>query len=168
MEHAFTSLSVLVLIFAVITSIAVWSRKPTRARTVAVVALLASIPTTAAALAYSLGWPMPLVFKVGDPEDLTILGSKIVVGDGIYVLVDDGSVPRYYKLPWDKQLAEKLQDLQESQREGETGEPRLKLDPFAFSWEKRKPPQVYAPPQPKILPPKDAQPPAPTFDDDSI
>lgn len=162
MNHVVIGLwALLSLIIGLLTIIAVWSRYKTKARAMAIFGFLLAIPTTGASLAYALGWPVPYValtaLQIRGGGDFGVLGAKMVVGEGIFALLDFGATPRYVVLPWDSKMASKLQELMESQREGDTGEPRLKLPPYEFSWERRKPPELYALPQPKILPPKAEQ-----------
>src|SRR3546814_8929144 len=59
----------------------------------------------------------------------------------------------FRSLPWNREMAEKIQALMEQ----ENGGLRMTVPPFEFSWEKRKPPEVYALPQPKVLPDKPRQ-----------
>jgi hypothetical protein len=150
------SWTVLSLVIGILAIIAVWSRRGNKSRMLAVVGLLLGIPVSGAALAFSLGNPLPYIaaFHFRQGGDFGVLGAKMIVGEGIYALLDVGGAPRYFVMPWDKDMASKLQDLMESQREGDTGEPRMKLPPMEFSWEKRKPPELYAMPQPKVLPQK--------------
>lgn len=168
MQNAYLPWAVLALIMGILAALAVWARWRTRARVLAVIAFLSGVPIAGIATVYALGWPIPyLAWSAAVARgggDFSVLGAKMVVGEGIFALLDLGGTPRYVVLPWDSDLASKLQELMESQREGETGEPRLKLPPFEFSWEKRKPPELYAMPQPKVLPPKPTQPPPTHFD----
>lgn len=161
MERVIATWAFLAIIIGILAAVAIWSRRKTRARSLAIIAFLFGIPLTGTSLSYALGWPIPYIaltsLQIRDGGDFGVLGAKLVVGDGIYALLDIGGVPRYVVMPWDKEMASKLQDLLEAQREGETGEPRLKLPPFDFSWERRKPPEIYALPQPKLLPPKPEQ-----------
>lgn len=160
MDQALSSWAALALVVGILAVVAIWARRSTKARGLAVAGFLASIPLTGGTLIYSLGWPAPYAnwsFVQIKGGDFTVLGVKLVVGEGIYALLDTGSTPRYFVMPWDKEMASKLQDLMESQREGETGEPRLKLPPMEWSWERRKPPLAYALPQEKVLPQKPAQ-----------
>lgn len=162
MNHVVIGLwALLSLIIGLLTIIAVWSRYKTKARAMAIFGFLLAIPATGGALFYALGWPVPYVvltaLQIRGGGDFGVLGAKMVVGEGIFALLDFGATPRYVVLPWDKNMASKLQELMESQREGETGEPRLKLPPMEWSLERRKPPEIYALPQPKILPPKPSQ-----------
>jgi hypothetical protein len=145
---------VITLAMGFVASFAIWSRRPTWLRGLTVGAFLLSAPITAVALALSLGWPVPLINGLIAPAgDWSVLGSKMVVQKGIYVLLDTGETPRHYVLPWDREMADKIQELQEE----ENGGVMMKVPPFEFSWEKRKPPEFYALPQMKVLPDKPQQ-----------
>lgn len=160
MERAVISWAIIAIVVGLMAAIAIWSRRHTKARGLAVGGFLSGIPLTGISLLYVLGWPAPYtgwgVTNING-GDFAVLGAKMVAGEGIYALLDTGDTPRYFVMPWDKDMASKLQELMESQREGETGEPRMKMPPFEWSWEQRKPPELYAMPQPKALPPKPEQ-----------
>lgn len=156
MTHVATIWAVLVLVLAVVTSLAIWSRRGSFARGWTVAAFLVSAPVSAGALAFALGWPVPFVAGLIAPAgDWSVLGTKMIVGKGIYVLLDTGDVPRHYVLPWDRKMADKIQELLD---QGDAnGGMRMKVKPYEFSWEWRDPPEIYADPQPKILPDKPKQ-----------
>lgn len=138
--------------------IAVWSRRPTRLRLVAILAFLAGSPVAFFSLALCLGWPVPLVGGITGPAgEFTVLGQKLVANQAIYILIDTGNAPRYYVLPWDQEQAKKLQDAADKQ-----AEMRVTVPPMELSWERRKPLSFHEIPQPKVLPDKPQQAEAPT------
>lgn len=150
--------SILIFVCGLMATFAIWSRRETSVRGAAVAGLLVAAPVVVASLSLSLGWPVPLIAGLNAPPgDWQVIGSKMVVGEGIYVLLDTGDVPRHYRLPWDKNMSDKLQGLLDGQQNGERGDLRLKMPPFEFSWSKKKPPEFYALPQPKVLPDKPRQ-----------
>lgn len=127
----------LTLFLGIVTTSAIWSRQLTRARGFTVLAFLLVSPITLATLAYSLGWPLPLVNGITKSEgEYNILGVKLVVDKGIYLLLDDYEVeePRYYVIPWSKELADKLQELME-QNEGSPEGLIARIPPFEWSWD---------------------------------
>jgi hypothetical protein len=147
---------ILTIVIALFVTATVWSRSRSTWRLPSVAGLFLASPMVFAGLVYVLGWPLPKALAITLPSgDYAILGTKMVVGEGIYVLLDEGGIPRYYAFPWDKAMSDKMQELLDS--EGGKEGMRMKLPPFEFSWEMRKPPEVYALPQPKVLPDKPRQ-----------
>lgn len=105
-----------------ITSLAIWSRRPTQARGLAVGALLAVVPLSGALLASERGWPveiLPLIAELPDGE-ITVHGAKLIPEVAIYLWLDIAGEPRAFRLDWNSEAASKLQRLMEG-REG-TGE----------------------------------------------
>lgn len=144
---------VLTLILALAAWVAIWSRRPVRARIMGVLALLAGSPVAFFSLALCLGWPMPLIAGVTGPDGkFVVLGHKLIANEAIYVLIDVGDVPRHYVLPWDQGSAKKLQDAQDK-GEGMT----VTVPPMDLSWERREPLSFHELPQPKVLPDKPKQ-----------
>jgi len=133
--------------------IAAWSRRQTKARALGIITFLAGSPVAAFAVAVCLGWPMPLIAGITGPSgDYTVLGSKLIPGQAIYVLIDVGNEPRYYVLPWDQGAAETLQDASDN-----GSGVNVTVPPMEFSWEQRKPLSFHELPQPKVLPDKPRQ-----------
>lgn len=159
MNATVTSWLALTVILGVLALIAIWARGYSRARGLAVLGFLLASPVTASALGYSLGWPIPYVQGVTIPEGKhPILGMKLIIGEGIYLLLDIGDgQPRYYSLPWSASDAEKLQDGMDE--EADVG---VISKPFEWSWERRT--QFYADPQPKVLPDKPQPERAPVYE----
>lgn len=105
-----------------ITSLAVWSRRPTMARGAAVAALLIVVPLSGLLLTTQRGWPVvpiPHVSALPDGE-MDVLGAYMVPGEAIYLTLRVGDYPRLFVLSWNAEAASKLQRLMEG-REG-TGE----------------------------------------------
>jgi hypothetical protein len=102
-----------------ITSLAIWSRRPTRARGLAVIALLAIVPISGGLLASERGWPVtPLPLLADLPEgEMTVHGVSLVPEAAIFLMLDVGQGPRLFALPWNAEAASKLQRLMEG-REG--------------------------------------------------
>jgi hypothetical protein len=104
---------------AMVTSAAIWSRFPTRARGLSVLAFLATAPLTGAILVANGGWavsPYPYVSTLPTGE-AQILGVKIVQDEAIYVMLDLDGEPRLFKLPWSNEAGSKLQRLMEANAE---------------------------------------------------
>ena len=133
--------------------IAAWSRRETKARVLGILAFLAGSPVAFFSLALCLGWPIPLIGGITGPTgDYTVLGSKLVANEAIYVLIDVGNVPRYYSIPWDQDQAKKLQDSVDN-----GSGVKATVPPMEFSWEQRNPLSFHELPQVKILPDKPRQ-----------
>jgi hypothetical protein len=146
-------------------SIAIWARGASRARGFAVLAFVLATPASALALGMSLGWAIPYWPGITIPEGKhALLGVKMVEGQAIFILLDIGTgEPRYYRLPWSIETAQKLQSAQEGAGEG--GEVGVKTPPFDPSPDDLGP-MFYADPQ-EASPPKPAQPEAPHFGGDA-
>jgi hypothetical protein len=89
------------------------------------------------------------VFRVSMP-DAKVLGSYLKENDGVYLWLQMPGLdePRYYKLPWDKNVAKSLQNaIAENERQHGSGV-GVGL-PFERSWS-REDPKFYALPQPKL------------------
>jgi hypothetical protein len=106
----------LTLALALVTSLAIWSRHPSRARGLSVLAFLATAPLTGAILVGNGGWavsPYPYVSELPTGE-AQILGVKIVQDVAIYVMLDVDGEPRLFRLPWSNEAGSKLQRLMEA------------------------------------------------------
>lgn len=165
MQHVVSSWIGITLALAVMASMVIWSRRETLIRAAAFVFLLASAPAGIGALWITLGWPIPIVQGITAlPGDYLVLGTKMVRGLGIFVLIDVGpGEPRYYRVPWSKDLANKIQDMLDSP---ESGGLMMNIKPFEWSWDQNAP-QFWPLPQPKLLPDKPPQEEAPHFNPDS-
>lgn len=142
-------------------SLAIWSRKLTRARGLSVAAFLLASPLAAIATAQALGWAIPYWPGITVPPGKhLLLGHKLDEPRAIYVLLDigDGS-PRHYSLEWSTKTAEAIQKAAEEGAEGEHG---MHVPTFEWAVEPS-PPQFWAAPQP-MMPPKAQQEPAPHFE----
>ncbi|HKY87625.1 MAG TPA: hypothetical protein VJL90_12755 [Pseudorhodoplanes sp.] len=162
MTATVTSWLILTGILGLSASLAIWARGASRARGLAVLAFVLATPISGAALATALGWAIPYWPGITVPEgEHPLLGVKMVEGEAIYILLDIGDgEPRYYRLPWSIETAQKLQSAQEGA--GEDGEVGLKVPPFDPSLDELGP-MFYADPQ-EAMPPKPVQPEAPHFE----
>jgi hypothetical protein len=148
------------LLAALLASVAVWAprRLPVKLGTLAAATLF--LPLGWAAMADLLSRPKPVALEwwLKRAADATVLGSVIEEERRVYLWLQlDGSdQPRAYALPWDRRMAEQLQEAQREAAERQTAV-RMRL-PFEPSLDDREP-KFYALPQP-ALPPKEP-PPAP-------
>lgn len=102
------------LVISAIASIAIWSRRPTAARGLAVVAFLASMPITGAAMLRQAGWPVePIHYLAEIPDDATVSGVSLVPNVAIFIMVDIDGEPRLFRLPWNAEQANKVQRMLE-------------------------------------------------------
>lgn len=127
-----------------------------RLTSIAVAALF--VPLGYAALSDLLSRPKPVDLEWARQAtgEATLLGATIAEDKGIYVWLQlaDLPEPRAYVLPWDRELAQELQDaMNEAERNGSGVVMNL---PFEPSLDPREP-RFYALPQP-ALPPKDGAP----------
>ena len=145
----------------------IYARRDTMARLLSVATLVLIVPPLLAEHVGALGNPLPASVATympwRKPGHMQVLGSKVVIGKGIFVMLDSGGgTPLYLQLPWDKDVAKQLQDAEDSSGgaifSGGTD------DKGAPSWNTR--PQFLPIPLPPMQPPK-ARPPAPKILDDS-
>jgi hypothetical protein len=100
---------------AAITSIAVWSRRPTMARGLAVIALLVVIPLSGGLLLVQRGWATPLVPYVSElPEgEIEVHGFRLIPDVAIYLMLSVDGEPRLFVLDWNAKAASQLQRAME-------------------------------------------------------
>ena len=99
---------------AALASIAIWAPRPTRVRVLAVTITALFIPIVYMQLIEMLSKPKPMSFEwyQRDAEKAVLLGISLDEGESIYLWLRlAGSVePRYYVIPWNLKLAERLED----------------------------------------------------------
>jgi len=100
---------------AVLASIAIWSRRHLWLRITVVVLVAAYAPVVYLGLTEVLSRPKPMEhewFK-SHVDEVTVLSMELIEGEAIYLwlrLPQDGE-PKYYSLPWQPLLADRLEDL---------------------------------------------------------
>jgi hypothetical protein len=143
------------------TSISVWAPRRAAVKATAVVLATLLIPLGYASLADLLSRPKPvnLEWLNKTAPEATVLGSSLEEGVRIFVWLQmpGASEPRAYVLPWNRKLAQQLQDARREAEKNGSGEVRMRT-PFEPSWDDREP-KFYAAPQP-AMPPKGGEPPA--------
>ena len=107
--------TVVLLVVALLATIAIWSQRRTPIRTFAVILTALFVPIGYLGLSELLSQPKPMQhewFK-RNVDEATVLGVSVREDEAIYLWLrlDDSLEPRYYVLPWQQQLAEKLQNL---------------------------------------------------------
>lgn len=137
-------------------SMAVWSRKDTKARALAVALFLAAGPLAVLTSLSSMSHPAPLISGITIPSgNFELLYVDFKVYEAIYILLDTPHHPRWYELPWDEKLAGELQAAMGrdgARGAGDTGG-MFKIPRFDHSWNKNEP-QFLPMPQPSQMPPK--------------
>ena len=91
-----------------------------------------------------LGNPVPVEliapWDIPPAENAEIIGFWFVENEGIYLLLmhEGLKAPKYYKFPWNKNLAQQIQEAaEEATRRGKRG-PIILGNPFQRSWEDEK------------------------------
>lgn len=115
MKELFIVFSSLLLVVAMLATISIWSHRRAGVRILAVVLTALFIPLGYFGVTELLSQPKPMHhewFK-RHVDEATLLGVSVREGEAIYLWLrlDDSLEPRYYVLPWQRQLAEKLQNL---------------------------------------------------------
>ncbi len=103
-----------IAIAAALATIAIWAPRPARLRVLAVVITTLFIPVVYVQLIGLLSKPKPMSFEWYERgvKKAIVLGISLHEEESIYLwLRPDGSFePRYYVVPWNMKLAEKLED----------------------------------------------------------
>lgn len=150
------------LLVAALSSISIWAPRQLPMKLTALALAVASMPTAYAAMVNLLSMPKPASFEwwLSRTEEATVLGSSMSEGQAIYLWLqlDTAPEPRAYVLPWDRRLAEQLQDAARAAEEQDSGV-RMRL-PFEPTLDNREP-RFYALPQPALPPKELLDPPAP-------
>lgn len=160
MENAVYAVAALTVILLAAALLVVWSRRDIpqfRGMSIglAIVAALGS----AGAIGSTLGHPVPFIAGITAPEgEVGVLSVKSIVNRGIFFTLDLPAHPKLFWLPWDRDLAEKLQEMMNN------GGAIASLPPFEWSWD-TSPPSFSELPQPKWMPDKadEPKPAAPHF-----
>lgn len=161
MNNAVNSAAILAVILLLAALIVVWVRRKSLLRALAIPLALLAAGASAGVVGSTLGHAVPLVAGITAPAgDVPMLSAKLVRGVGIYLTLDVPDAPRLYWIPWDKKMAEAIEEMLSDP--GNAGVVAT-VPPFEFSWDRSKP--SFQPiPQPKVLPDKPPEPPkAPSF-----
>lgn len=104
-------------IAAALATIAIWAPRRTRVRVIAVGITTLFIPVVYIQMAEMLSKPKPISFEWYEKSRARaqVLGISLKEGEAIYVwLRPEGLLePRYYVIPWNLKLAERLEDAVE-------------------------------------------------------
>lgn len=100
---------------AALATIAIWAPRAPKTRFVALLATTLFIPLGYLQIIELLSKPKPMSFELfqRDVQLAHILGASMDEGRAIYLWLrlEDEIEPRYYKLPWKREVAEKLEDV---------------------------------------------------------
>ena len=101
-------------IAAALASLAIWAPRPTRVRVAALAITMLFLPVAYVQLIEMLSKPKPMSFEwyQRNTTEAELLSISLDEGKAIYLWLRlVGSIePRYYKVPWNLRLAEKLED----------------------------------------------------------
>ncbi len=96
-------------------SIAIWAPRRTTIRAVSVALAGVFIPVVYLGLTEVLSKPKPMQHEwfQRHVDEATVLGVSVDEGKAIYLWLrlDESLEPRYYVLPWQRRLAERLEDV---------------------------------------------------------
>ena len=158
MKDLFLVFVALLSVTALLATIAIWSHRRVSIRTTAVVLTALFVPIAYLGILELLSQPKPMHhewFK-RHVDEATLLGVSVREDEAIYLWLrlDDSLEPRYYVIPWQQQLAEKLQNIvDEAINDGATV---VISDPFSRkSYENlgEMNMRIIRPPQPPMKPP---------------
>lgn len=149
---------VLVSGFAGVSWLIVHARTDTIYKPVSFAVFLVSLPVVWYSMSFTVGTPRPSEAYRFPSREVKVLGWYAVPGKRIYLMVEYGSNPLYYSIPWSRDAAEKLQSASEGDsdvmikgKSGKEGIPGF----FDFGWWFDVPePQVYVAPSQRKMPEK--------------
>lgn len=149
------------VVAGLLATISIWSRHRSWIRAGAIATAILFLPLAYASYASLLSKPKPVALEwwLGEANEATVLSSSIQEEVGIFLWLQLAEIaePRAYVIPWNRDLAEQLQ---EASREAEEQDGQLQMRlPFEPSLDELEP-KFYAMPQP-ALPPKDMHRPPP-------
>ena len=145
------------LLTGVLALISIWAPRRLLVKGVAMSTAVLFIPVAYASFVHLLSLPKPVSLEwwLTEAREATVLGSILREDDGIYLWLQLPEVdqPRAYVLPWDRNVAEQLQEAEREAAETQGG---LKMRlPFEPSFDNQEP-KFYAQPQP--APPEKEEP----------
>lgn len=160
MDSLILQFTALIALAGILATIAIRAPRRLAVRAGAVACTALFIPVAYAGLADLLSRPKPvwLEWSWNPVAEATVLGADIQEGRGIYLWlrVPEADAPRAYVLPWDRDLAQQLQEARRDATRNRTG---LHIRrPFETSLAHDRP-VFYATPQPALAakqPPADA------------
>lgn len=113
-------------VLGLVVTLAIWARRPSKARGLSVLAFLVSLPVAAISLGSALGYPMPYFHGITiPPGKYKVLGGKIVENVALYVLIEgEDGLPRYVSLPYSTDGANSMQQAMD----GAGGEVQVEIN----------------------------------------
>jgi hypothetical protein len=153
--------ALLAVLAATLGMVSVWAPRRIEVKAGAVVVAFALMATAYAAMLDLLSKPKPTTFEwwLTRAAEATVISSSLAEDRAVYVWLKLEGVPepRAYALPWDRRVAEELQEAARAAAERQSAV-RMRL-PFETTLDDREP-RFYALPQPALPPKEAAKPPA--------
>lgn len=139
----------------------VWARRDTWVRHVAPVAMCLTAIYIMYVMMQTLGWHKPYHFADLTEGDHRVLAAKMVQDDAIYLYLDSiVREPLPLKLPWNNEVANRIQELIDKAHPDSQGQFMMRYEPSLDTHA----PQFHPLPQPPALPPKPPQEVVPHYD----
>jgi hypothetical protein len=134
---------------AVLALISIWAPRKVWVKVTALVTTALFLPAAYVSLTDLLSRPKPIHIEWSrvDLSEATVLGASMKEDEAIYLWLSIAglSEPRAYVMPWDRNMAQQLQDAQRSAEAKGNG---VRMNrPFERSWDERER-RFYAAPQP--------------------
>lgn len=141
----------LLLVAAALAAISIWAPRRLSVKLLAMACAAALLPLGYSAFVSLLSKPKPVEMAWFETraDEAVVLGNAMREGEGIYLylMLPNQIEPRSYVLPWNRDMAQQLQDA--AREAGEQGELRMR-QPFEPSLDPDQP-KFYALPQPKTM-----------------
>lgn len=144
--------------------VAVWSRRDLWGRHLAAALFVLGTPAAVLGMVDAQGWAKPLWAAYELNGKYRVIGTKMVIGQGIYVWLDlpRSLEPRAFSMPWDPQMASKMQEMIDRD-----GDAKMLMEfKYEWSWD-RNAPQFHPLPPPPIMPPKERREEAPRIEQEA-
>ncbi len=125
MDNMTYLVAAVVLLAAVLASISIWAPRKLWIRTASVFAMAGLVAVAYVGFSDLLSRPKPIhpEWAMRTVDEANVLGASAREGEAIYVWLEIEGVaePRAYKMPWNRDLAEQLQEATEEGRGNRTG-----------------------------------------------
>jgi hypothetical protein len=137
---------------------AIWSRRDTHGRAIAVLLFIAGLFVVPAASVEMLAncKPMDLAWELDPEKEYHVLSAKLVQDIGIWLQIDGDPAPRCYELSWSNEMANKVQKAMDGSPDGAEGQFILRVDGGekaelqVHPIPQQAPPPAKAPPEPGL------------------
>jgi hypothetical protein len=116
MDNLHITFAGLTLLFAALAAIALWSRRKSLFKMVALGLVIIALPLGAFAYVDLLAKPKPLHLEHRDLGEIEIISAYLKEGEAIYLWVNVADAPRFYEMPWNEAIALELQTVMRDAR----------------------------------------------------